>query len=116
MSAKECLFCRIAEGKAPARVIYDDGRVLAFADVNPQAPVHVLVIPREHIGGPAQVGEQEEPLVGHVFGVASKLAKQLGLAEEGFRLVINGGLHGGQTIYHLHVHLLGGRQFSWPPG
>jgi histidine triad (HIT) family protein len=115
--SSDCIFCKIAAGAIPAKKLYEDEQILAFADVNPQAPVHALIIPKKHIGSLAEVGtgEQEKTLVGHLHGVANQLARQLGLGK-GYRIVINIGPEGGQTVSHLHLHLLGGRQMHWPPG
>lgn len=110
-----CVFCRIAAGEIPARVVHRDERAVAFHDINPQAPVHVLVIPREHIASLADVGEEHGDLLGHLLLVASRVARQEGLAA-GYRLVANCGRDGGQTVDHLHLHLLGGRGLGWPPG
>jgi histidine triad (HIT) family protein len=110
-----CIFCKIVQGEIPATILYEDDRAMAFADLNPQAPVHLLVIPREHIESLAQMEESQSTLVGHLHWVAAKLAKQHGL-HNGFRTVMNTGSDGGQTVFHLHVHVLGGRQMHWPPG
>jgi histidine triad (HIT) family protein len=111
----ECLFCRIAAGNIPAKRLYEDELCLAFADINPQAPTHVLVIPKEHIASTAHAEETHAPLLGHLVAKAAEIARTAGLAK-GYRLVINTGEDGGQTVGHLHVHLLGGRHMSWPPG
>jgi histidine triad (HIT) family protein len=111
-----CIFCRIVIGQTPAEIVYEDDRVIAFRDIAPQAPVHVLVIPREHIVGPLDFGMTDAHLAGHLISVAAKVAVQEGLAEDGYRLVMNQGRNGGQSVYHVHLHLLGGRRMSWPPG
>ncbi len=112
-----CIFCRIASGEIPARVVARTDHALAFHDLTPQAPVHVLVIPTGHLGSVAEAsGGEGELLLGRVMAMAVETAAQLGLAEDGYRLVINTGRHGGQSVGHLHVHLLGGRQMHWPPG
>lgn len=111
----ECLFCRIVAGSIPAKRVYEDEQSLAFADINPQAPTHVLVIPRQHIASTAESEESHAPLLGHLVAKAAQIAREAGLAN-GYRLVINTGEDGGQTVDHLHVHLLGGRHMSWPPG
>jgi histidine triad (HIT) family protein len=111
----ECLFCKIAAGSIPAKRMYEDELCLAFADINPQAPVHVLVIPKEHIASTARAEEAHAPLLGHLIAKAAQIAREAGL-DKGYRLVINTGEDGGQTVDHLHVHLLGGRHMSWPPG
>lgn len=107
-----CIFCQIVAGKLPGDIVYRDDEILAFRDVNPQAPVHLLVIPRKHIASLAQAGEEDTPLMGRLVGVANKLARQEGIAKSGYRLVINCGQQGGQLVPHLHLHLLGGRQLS----
>ena len=112
-SADSCIFCRIAAKGIPARIAREDERVVAFHDVDPKAPVHVLVIPRKHIAG---VGDADDRLLGHLVATARDLAKELGVAESGYRLVVNSGPDGGQSVFHLHLHLLGGRAMAWPPG
>lgn len=109
------IFLKIINKQIPAKIAYEDESCLAFHDVNPQAPVHVLVIPKKVIATLDDLAESDEQLVGHLVVVATRLAKQLGLGE-GYRIVVNCKGHGGQTVPHLHVHLLGGRQFHWPPG
>jgi len=111
----DCIFCRIVRGEAPARIVYQDEQVTAFHDLNPQAPVHLLVVPNRHIAGVAQVGPGDEPVLGHLFTVARQLAEEMEITE-GYRLVVNSGPLAGQTVFHLHLHLLGGRAFRWPPG
>ncbi len=111
----DCLFCKIVEGKIPAKKIYEDEKSLAFRDINPQAPVHFLVIPKKHI--PTLLEASEEPeLIGYLAQVIKKVAVQEGLDAEGFRSVVNVKEQGGQTVYHLHFHVLGGRFMKWPPG
>jgi histidine triad (HIT) family protein len=111
----DTIFSRIIHGEIPARIVHDDALCLAFHDVAPQAPVHVLVIPKEPIPSLAAVEESQAALIGHLIVVATKLATSLGLSD-GYRLVVNCGPDGGQTVDHLHVHLLGGRAMGWPPG
>lgn len=111
----ECVFCRIVQGHAPARIVYQDDEVTAFHDAHPQAPVHVLVIPNRHIAGMAQIVEGDEPTLGKLFSVAKRVAVELGVAD-GYRLVVNQGPLAGQSVFHLHVHVLGGRRLGWPPG
>lgn len=109
-----CLFCNIVDGQIPAKIIHHDEHVIAFNDIHPQAPVHVLVIPKQHI---ADLNALHETwLAGHLLITVKKIAAQLGLEESGYRTVINCNKHGGQEVFHLHVHLLGGRQMTWPPG
>jgi len=112
----ECIFCKIVNGELDSEILYDDDSVVAFKDINPQAPHHVLVIPRRHIASVADVSGDDEPLLGHLCGVAARLAQQIGFSDAGYRLVINCGAHGGQAVEHVHLHLLGGRQLTWPPG
>ncbi len=111
-----CLFCNIVEGKIPADIVYQDEEVLAFHDINPQAPTHILCIPRKHISTANDFSAEDEAIAGKLLLAAGKLAKQMGFAEEGYRLVINCNGHGGQTVFHIHLHLLGGRHMGWPPG
>ncbi len=108
----DCVFCNIAAGKIPSDILYQDEKVVAFRDVNPQAPVHLLVIPRKHIGQLSELTEKDTPLIGHMIEVANQLAKREGIAESGYRLVINSGKEGGQLVPHLHLHVLGKRQLS----
>jgi histidine triad (HIT) family protein len=111
----DCLFCKIAAGAIPVERVYEDERVLAFPDINPQAPTHVLVIPKQHIPSHAQAAAEDTEVMGHLLWAAGEIARKKGLAK-GYRLVINSGPDAGQTVDHLHVHLLGGRPMGWPPG
>ncbi|MBI1819049.1 MAG: histidine triad nucleotide-binding protein [Nitrospirae bacterium] len=114
---ENCLFCKIVRKEIPSRTVFEDDAVLAFYDVNPQAPVHILVIPKTHRGGFLEMKEKEDPsLEGYLMSVIRKIAREKGLDQKGFRLVINQGSDGGQTVFHLHYHLLGGRAMAWPPG
>ena len=108
----ECLFCRIARGELDTEFVYEDDRVVAFKDINPQAPVHVLIIPREHFKSIQEMGD--ESLIGHLFSVGKDIAKKFSM--DSFRLVINTGKDAGQAVFHVHMHLLAGRKMSWPPG
>jgi histidine triad (HIT) family protein len=110
----DTIFGRILRGEIPAEFVYEDDRAVAFRDVNPQAPTHLLVIPREPIARLSSSGDEHAELLGHLLTVARKVAKQAGL--EDFRVVVNDGAGAGQTVFHLHVHVLGGRPFGWPPG
>lgn len=110
----DCLFCKIVAGSIPAQKVYEDDTCLAFRDIQPEAPSHVLLIPREHICRVDQVDEADELLLGHLMHVAGKVAAQEGC--EDFRIVVNAGPSAGQTVFHLHLHILGGRAFGWPPG
>jgi len=111
-----CLFCNIIDGKLPADIVYQDDEVLAFRDINPVAPTHILCIPRKHISTSNEFTTEDEAVAGKLLLTASKLAKQLGFAEDGYRLVMNCNGHAGQTVFHIHLHLLGGRHMRWPPG
>jgi histidine triad (HIT) family protein len=113
--AAECIFCRIAEGEIPARIAFADEQVVAFHDVAPKAPTHVLVIPRRHVALLSDTGPEDTELLGRLSTTAVALARELGLSD-GYRLVMNCGEHAGQSVFHLHLHLLGGRSFAWPPG
>lgn len=110
-----CVFCRIVNGQAPARILYQDENVTAFHDLNPQAPVHILIVPNRHISGVAQVEPQDTPMLGKMFAIARQLAEQEDVVS-GYRLVVNNGHRAGQSVFHLHMHLLGGRRLRWPPG
>jgi histidine triad (HIT) family protein len=112
----DCIFCKIADKKIPARIIYEDDRSVAFEDISPQAPVHTLIIPKKHVATVLDVTPEDHGLVGHLFKVAATVAKEKGISEKGFRLVMNTNAHGGQTVYHIHIHMLGGRPMHWPPG
>ena len=111
-----CLFCDIATGGIPARRVYDDEQCVAFEDIHPQAPAHVLVVPRLHLASLSDATAQHEMLLGHLMRVASEIARARGLAEDGYRVVVNCGEGAGQSVLHLHLHLLGGRRLGWPPG
>ena len=112
---KDNLFLKIIDKTIPAKIVYEDDQCIAFHDINPQAPVHVILIPRKSIPTHADITPADEPLLGHLHWVAAQLANQLGLAD-GYRLVVNCKEQGGQTVPHLHLHLLGGREMGWPPG
>lgn len=112
----DCIFCKIASGKIPARVVYQDDQVLAFEDLAPQAPTHVLIIPKRHISTVLEVQESDRELIGHMLMTAAKVARDRGFAANGFRTVLNCNADGGQTVFHLHMHVLGGRAMNWPPG
>jgi histidine triad (HIT) family protein len=111
----DCLFCKIIAGEIPAKTVYQDDLAYAFADIHPQAPTHILILPRKHIPSLALVGEEDQALLGHLLDVCARVAKGAGL-KDGFRTVINSGDDGGQTVGHLHLHVLGGRAMHWPPG
>ena len=111
-----CIFCRIAEGSIPAKVVYQDDQVLAFEDINGQAPVHLLVIPKRHVAAIQDCDQVDQALLGHLLLTCSKVARMKHLAESGYRIVTNTGTDSGQTVFHLHMHVLGGRRMAWPPG
>jgi histidine triad (HIT) family protein len=114
--ADNCLFCKMVSGEIKPDVVYQDEAVLAFKDINPQAPVHVLVIPKRHVTTLNDLGPQDAELAGRLILTAVHIAKELGLAESGYRTLINTNREGGQVVFHVHLHLLGGRQMKWPPG
>ena len=116
MSADNCLFCGIAAGRVPAGSVYQDHDVVAFRDINPQAPSHILVIPRRHIARLADAGDSDGAVLARLLLVAAKVAAAEGLAESGYRIVINSGPDAGESVPHLHVHIIGGRSMAWPPG
>jgi len=111
-----CLFCRIVQRQAPGKIVYEDEQVVAIEDAHPQAPIHLLVLPRKHLPSLKEAGPEDEPLLGHLLTVAAQLAREGRLESRGYRTVINTGSFAGQSIFHLHVHVLGGRVFRWPPG
>ena len=110
-----CLFCKIIAGEIPSAKVYEDEKIFAFKDINPQAPVHVLIVPKEHIASADDVNETNSAVIAHIFEVAAKIAKEKGLAD-GYRIVNNCGDRAGQTVKHIHFHLMGGRDFTWPAG
>ena len=112
----DCLFCKIIKGEIPSAKVYEDDKVYAFRDIEPQAPVHILIIPKEHIASANELTEENASVVGHIYAVAAKIAKDEGIADGGYRIVNNCGQDGGQTVGHLHFHMLGGRSLQWPPG
>jgi histidine triad (HIT) family protein len=115
-SDPNCLFCRIVAGELPSTSVHEDDAVIAIRDIAPRAPTHILILPREHIPSAADLTAAEGPLLGRIFEVAATLARSEGIADRGYRVVTNVGTWGGQTVDHLHFHLMGGRSFSWPPG
>ncbi|MFR5266016.1 histidine triad nucleotide-binding protein [Clostridium sp.] len=112
----DCIFCKIAKGEIPSKKVYEDDKVLAFYDIEPAAPVHVLVIPKNHIGSINEINNENSSIVAHIFEVINKIVIELNIADTGYRVVSNCGEQGGQTVGHLHFHLLGGRNLAWPPG
>lgn len=116
MSQENCLFCKIVAGEIPSEKVYEDEVCIAFNDISPQAPTHVLVIPREHVSSLDEAESADKETLGHLLLSAARIARERGFSEDGYRVVINTNADGGQTVFHLHVHLLGGRQFVFPPG
>jgi histidine triad (HIT) family protein len=112
----DCLFCRIVAGEIPSDLVHEDDEVIAFRDIAPRAPTHILVIPRRHIASAAELTDADGPLLGRLFAVTADVARGQGIADAGYRVVTNIGRWGGQTVDHLHFHLMGGRPFEWPPG
>jgi histidine triad (HIT) family protein len=112
----DCLFCDIVEGRVKGDVVCRDESVVAFRDIRPRAPVHILIVPRKHVATILDLDVNDQALIGQIFLVIAKLAREQGIAESGFRVVVNSGADAGQTVFHLHFHLLGGRPFGWPPG
>src|SRR5579859_7543152 len=116
MSVENCLFCKIAAGEIPSKIVYQDQDVVAFEDINPQAPHHVLIIPRRHIASISDLTLEDGPILAKIFMAAVKLAHEMGIDESGYRFLTNVGPDAGQSVFHLHFHLLGGRKLGWPPG
>lgn len=112
----DCLFCKIIAGEIPSVKVYEDEFVYAFNDIAPQAPIHVVIVPKEHLQSANDINEENCALIGKIFNAASKIAKELGISENGYRIVNNCGTDGGQTVGHIHFHMLGGRSLAWPPG
>lgn len=112
----DCLFCRIVAGQIPATLVYQDDDVVAFKDITPQAPAHVLVVPRRHVPSLNDLGPEDDALVGRMVRAAAAIAKEQGHADRGYRTVFNCNADAGQTVFHIHLHLLGGRKMAWPPG
>ncbi len=115
-SDPDCIFCKIIEKRIPSKIVHEDEFALAFEDINPQAPVHVLIVPKQHIADIHSIKTTDRELIGHLFFVAQKIAEQKGLDSGGYRMVINNGPGAGQSVFHIHLHLLSGRKFRWPPG
>ena len=112
----ETIFGRILRKEIPADIVFEDEQCIAFRDINPQAPVHIVIIPREYITGLAGARPEHEAILGHLLVVAGEIARRMGIADSGYRVVTNSGPHGQQSVYHIHLHLIGGRQLEWPPG
>lgn len=113
---EDCLFCKITAGKMDTDFVYSDEKLVVFEDINPQAPVHLLIVPKKHISDLNNLEEKDNKLIGHIYQVAKELAAEKNIAESGYRVVSNCNQDGGQTVYHIHFHLLGGRKLQWPPG
>lgn len=111
-----CIFCKIINGEIPCSKVYEDDKVLAFKDINPEAPVHILVVPKQHLQSVLDLSESNISITADIFSAINKIAKESGIAKDGFRVVANTGTNGGQTVAHLHYHILGGRSLQWPPG
>lgn len=112
----DCLFCKMANGTIPVKKVYEDDALFAIEDINPVAPVHILIIPKAHVANALELTPEHDQLIGSVHRVAASLARERGVAEDGFRLVNNTNRNAGQSVFHIHFHLLGGRKFAWPPG
>ncbi|MDF2884124.1 MAG: hypothetical protein K0R54_4690 [Clostridiaceae bacterium] len=113
---EDCLFCKIAKGEIPSTKVYEDNEVLAFKDINPEAPIHFVIIPKKHIASLNELKPEDGKIISHIFMVIQKLAKDFQIDEKGYRVVNNCGEYGGQSVLHMHFHLLGGRSLNWPPG
>jgi histidine triad (HIT) family protein len=116
MTESNCLFCKILAGDIPADIVHESGSAIAFRDINPQAPTHVVIIPRKHIATINEISSEDHAVVGSLYSTAREVAAAEGLSEDGYRTVMNCNAAAGQTVFHIHLHLLGGRTFSWPPG
>jgi histidine triad (HIT) family protein len=112
----DCIFCKIVNKQIPSRIVYEDDSILAFHDIDPKAPVHVLVIPKQHIPSINEVTQENSQVIAHIFATMPKIAQQLGIKDSGYRVVVNCGKDAGQAVNHLHYHVLGGRSLTWPPG
>ena len=111
-----CIFCQIINKELPSTVVYEDEMSIAFKDINPQSPEHILVVPKKHIRSLVEINENDRNLMGHLLYVSKNIASDLGISEKGFRIVLNSGLESGQSVWHIHFHVMGGRKMSWPPG
>jgi histidine triad (HIT) family protein len=116
MDKEDCIFCKIIKKQIPCEMVYEDDRVIGFKDISPQAPVHIVIIPKEHFDDLNCIKEEQAEILGHIFIVAKKIAQTMDIAQSGYRVVTNCGEQGGQTVEHIHFHLLGGRMLQWPPG
>ena len=113
---QDCIFCKVLNGEIPSKEVYSDVEFYAFSDVNPQGPVHMLIVPRKHVERVVQFADEDAALIGRMILAANRIAESEGIVDEGFRYVLNCNLGGGQTVFHVHMHILGGRQMGWPPG
>lgn len=113
---KACLFCKIIAGESPGRLVYSDELVTAFDDIHPVAPVHILIVPNKHLASVNELTPEDEPLAGHLIYIAGQLARQMGIDQSGYRLIVNSGPHAGQAVFHLHLHLIGGQRMRYPMG
>lgn len=113
---ESCIFCKIIKGEIPAKKVFEDDRIVAIEDISPVAPVHLLIIPRKHFVNALDLDPADDALIGHVYRIAARLARERGIAESGFRIVSNNNAGAGQSVFHIHFHLLGGRNMGWPPG
>lgn len=116
LTDSNCLFCKMVAGEIETKTVYEDEKAFSFKDIDPQAPVHILVIPKQHLSSLRRASNDNEQLLGHLLNITRKIAKDLGIDESGYRIVINTGQDAGQAVDHLHIHLLGGRELTWPPG
>ncbi|MGE0881905.1 MAG: histidine triad nucleotide-binding protein [Blastocatellales bacterium] len=116
MSDSNCIFCKIVGGQIPATKVYEDDLSFAFRDINPQAPTHILLIPKRHVVSLNEISEEDRSLMGHLLVVSAQIAKQEKINDDGFRVIINSGADAGQSVFHIHLHVMGGRPMSWPPG
>lgn len=112
----DCIFCKIVNKEIQSTKVYEDDKVLAFKDISPEAPVHIVIVPKEHIRSTNELNENNASIVAHIFTIINKIAEEQGIKDSGYRIINNCGEHGGQTVNHIHFHLLGGRNLSWPPG
>ena len=113
---EDCIFCKVVKGEIPSQKVYEDEKILAFNDVNPQAPIHILIIPKRHIDKLSSLEDKDKELIGYMFLIAKRIAKDKGINKTGYRIVGNCEKNAGQLVFHIHLHLLGGRKFGWPPG
>jgi histidine triad (HIT) family protein len=116
MTDQDCIFCKIVKKEIPTKIIYEDDLILAFKDINPQAPSHILVIPKEHFPSLNEIPEDKKEIISHIFMNIKRIAQKIGAIEEGYRVVLNTGKNAGQEVFHIHFHLLSGRRMTWPPG